>query len=127
MLNVGTIVVDNTHQPSTPLFDALGNEILRQRIPFLNNCEFQLFNIRWSVSVNTLLKGSPDGIVDGFKIWTICRPHCRFNEVNAFMTKKFNCPERSVSWSSILLQSPVVCPHLSRISNNSPLASTFLQ
>jgi len=60
------------------------------------------------VSVNTLLKGSRDGIVDGVKIRTICRPHCRFNEVNAFMTKKFNCPERSVRWSYILLQSPVV-------------------
>ena len=76
MFDMPTAILDNTFKTTTPFIDTTVNETLRQVFPFSDNCLLQFFHsLEFSSVINSLLKGTPDSVIDGIKIRAVWEPY----------------------------------------------------
>jgi len=76
MFDMPTAILDNTFKTTTPFIDTTVNETLRQVFPFSDNCLLQFFHsLEFSSVIKSLLKGTPDSVIDGIKIRAVWEPY----------------------------------------------------
>jgi len=110
-----TAILGNTFKTTTPFIDTTINETLRQVFPFSDNCLLQFFHsLEFSSVINSLLKGTPDSVIDGIKIRAVWGPYVRLDEIDLLFLQVIHCVTSRVRRRAIMLKCPFVtapfCP-----------------
>jgi len=83
MFDMPTAILGNTFKTTTPFIDTTINETLRQVFPFSDNCLLQFFHsLEFSSVINSLLKGTPDSVIDRIKIRAVGGPYVSLDEID---------------------------------------------
>jgi len=76
-----------------PLVDSRVNDSLLQIIPQFSESLLQLIDVTYTtfdLGIYTLLRDSPDLVVDGVQIWTVWRPEVRTDEVRCLRLQQLD-------------------------------------
>jgi len=83
MLDMSAAILDNSFKTSTPFIEAVINETLGEFLPLGDYRSLQFFHrLELSLVVDSLLKRTPNSVIQGINIRAIWRPHVRFNEID---------------------------------------------
>ena len=92
-----TVILGNTFKTTTPFIDTTINETSRQVFPFSDNCLLQFFHsLEFSSVINSLLKGTPDSVIDGIKIRAVWGPHVKLDEIDFLFLQVLDIVLRAV-------------------------------
>ena len=74
MFKLSTVGLDTRLESHAPFFHCLVHDALIKSTPLFHKTLLQMIDIVYATSIHSLLKHTPDLVVDWIKVWAVRRP-----------------------------------------------------
>ena len=74
MFEVSTVNFHTGSESNTPLIDCCIDDVLTEQAPLLYETHFQMLNVTYLGTIDSLLENAPNFIIDRIEVRTVWRP-----------------------------------------------------